>query len=101
MSWISKCNIFNLVTERHKRQAEIILKMLITDSNKKRNTKKNEQKPLRYWDRPGRSNIWWTNILNYKATLEECREKFRMSEAPFYMLCEELNKADYYKKLCL
>ena len=44
--WISTCNIFNSVisflTERHKRQREIILKMLIADSNKMRNTKKKE-----------------------------------------------------------
>ena len=64
--------------------------MLIADSNKKRDTKKKERKPPRYWVRPGRSNIWWTNILNNKATLEEWRENFRMSEASFYMLCEEL-----------
>ena len=51
--WISTCNIFNSVisflTERHKRQREIILKMLIADSNKRRNTKKKERKPPRYW----------------------------------------------------
>ena len=79
--WISTCNIFNSVisflTERHKRQREIILKMLIADSNKRRNTKKKERKPPRYWVRPGRSNRWWTNILNNKATLEEWRENFR------------------------
>ena len=93
--WISTCNIFNSVisflSERHKRQREIILKMLIVDSNKRRNNKiKKERQPPRYWVRPGRSNRWWTNILNNKATLEEWRENFRMSEASFYMLCEEL-----------
>ena len=60
--WISTCNIFNSVilflTETHKHQREMVLKMLIGDSNKRKNIKKNEQKPLR----PGRSNIWWTNI---------------------------------------
>ena len=93
--WISTCNIFNSVTsllsERHKRQREIILKMLIVDSNKRRNNnKKKERKPPRYWVRPGRSNRWWTNILNNKAALEEWRENFRMIEASFCMLCEEL-----------
>ena len=63
--------------------------MLIADSNKRINTKKKERKRPRYWVRPGRSNRWWTNILNNKATLEEWRENFRMSEASFYMLCEE------------
>ena len=92
--WISACDMFNSVisflTERHKRQREIILKMLIADSNKRGNTKKKEPKPSRYWVRPGRSNMLWTNNLNNKATLEEWRENFRMSEASFYMLCEEL-----------
>ena len=73
--WISTCNIFNSVisflTERQKHQREIILKMLMADSNKRRNTKKKERKPPRYWVRPGRSSRWWTNILNNKATVEE------------------------------
>ena len=54
--WILTCNILNLVisflTERHKCQREIILKMLIADSNKRRNTKKKERKPSRFWVRP-------------------------------------------------
>ena len=49
--WISTCNILNSVisflTERHKLQREIILKILIVDSNKRRNTKKKERKPPR------------------------------------------------------
>ena len=49
--WISTCNIFSSVisflTERHRRQREIILKMLIADSNKRRNIKKKERKPPR------------------------------------------------------
>ena len=92
--WISTCNIFNLVisflTGRHKHQRKIFLKILIADSNKRKNTKKKEEKPPRCWVRPERSNIWWTNILNNKASLEEWRENVRMSEASFYMLCEEL-----------
>ena len=85
--WISTCNIFNSVilflTETHKHQREMVLKVLIGDSNKRKNIKKNEQKSLR----PGRSNIWWTNILNNKATVEEWRENFCISEALFYTLC--------------
>ena len=54
--WISTGNTFNLVisflTEMQKRQGETILKMFIADSKKRRNTKKNEQKPRRYWARP-------------------------------------------------
>ena len=77
---ISTCNIFNSVisfsTERHKRQREIISKMLIAYSNKRRNTKKKERKRPRFWVRPGRSSRWWTNILINKATLEEWRENF-------------------------
>ena len=50
--WISTCNTFNLVisflTEMQKRQTETILKMLIADSKKRRNTKENERKPRRY-----------------------------------------------------
>ena len=60
--------------------------MLIADSN----TNKKEQKPSRCLVRPGRSNIWGTNILNNKATLEEWRENFCTREASFYMLQEEL-----------
>ena len=92
--WISTCNIFNLVisflTEWHKRQREIILKVQIADSNKRRIKKKKERKPPRYWVRPGRSNIWWTNIWNNEGTLEEWRKNFRTRKVSFYMLCEEL-----------
>ena len=77
--WISTCNIFN---------SEI--SFLTERQNKRRNTKKKKRKSPRYWVRPGRSKIWWTNILNNKVTLEKWRENFRMSEASFYMLCEEL-----------
>ena len=45
--WISTCNIFNSVisflSERHKRQREILLKMLIVDSNKRRNNNKKKK----------------------------------------------------------
>ena len=45
--WISTCNIFNSVisflTERHKRQREIILKIMIPDSSKRRYTKKKNE----------------------------------------------------------
>ena len=48
--WISTCNIFNSVisflSERHKRQREIILKMLIVDSNKRRNNNKKKNENL-------------------------------------------------------
>ena len=36
--------------------------------------------------------------LKNKATLEEWRENFRMSEASFYMLCEELKLRPYLTK---
>ena len=45
--WISTCNIFNSVisflSESHKRQREIILKMLIVDSNKRSNNNKKKK----------------------------------------------------------
>ena len=88
--WISTCNIFNSVisflTERHKRQRKIILKMLIAESKKRRNTKKKEREPPRYWVRPGRSNIWWTNILNSEWSLV-LRAMWRVKTI--------FNKADY------
>ena len=64
--------------------------MLTADSNKRRNTKKKERKPPRFWIRPGRSKGWWTNVLNNKANLEEWKGNFRMSDVSFYMLCKEL-----------
>ena len=73
-----------------KRKREIISKMLIAYSYKRRNRKKKERKSPRYWVRPGRSSISWTSILNNKATLEEWRQNFRISEASFYILCEQL-----------
>ena len=48
--WISTCNIFysviSFLSERHKPQREIILKMLIVDSNKRRNNNKKKNENL-------------------------------------------------------
>ena len=42
------------------------------------------------WCRPDRTNIWWTNILNDRTSIEEWKENFRMSRRHFMVLCERL-----------
>lgn len=44
----------------------------------------------RMWIRPGRSNIWWENIINGKVVQEEWKENFRMSKDNFLKLCDQL-----------
>ena len=40
--------------------------------------------------RPGRTNIWWENILANRTCTEDWKENFRMSRRHFFELCERL-----------
>lgn len=44
----------------------------------------------RFWVRPGRTSIWWDNIIRGLTVNEEWKENFRMSKSSFYKLCNEL-----------
>lgn len=51
---------------------------------------KRPRRKERIWCRPGRTNIWWENILANRTCTEEWKENFRMNRRHFFELCERL-----------
>lgn len=49
-----------------------------------------KRKSPSFWITPGRSDIWWKNILNGISAPEEWKENFRLTKDSFFDLCEEL-----------
>ncbi len=49
-----------------------------------------KRKKRQFWIRPGRTPLWWENLKNNIAVIEEWQENFRMSQPTFKKLCEEL-----------
>ena len=47
-------------------------------------------KQRRFWVRPGRTNVGWSNILAERVIAEEWRENFRLLRPSFNKLCDEL-----------
>ena len=47
----------------------------------------------RIWCRPGRTNIWWTNILKNRNSSEEWKENLRMNRRLFDELCDSRSHA--------
>lgn len=56
---------------------------LVRKSRKKR-------KKRQFWIRPGRTPLWWENLRNNVAVIEEWQENLRMSQTTFNKLCDEL-----------
>ena len=46
--------------------------------------------PRRWWVKPGRTQAWWDGFVKNIVPLEEWKDKFRMSRAPFFSLCDLL-----------
>ena len=46
--------------------------------------------PRHCWICPGRTRIWWENLLNGVSPEHEWKTNFRMSRANFMVLCDEL-----------
>ena len=63
--------------------------MLLSDSGPRRPQFKAHKK-RQFWVRPGRTSVWWDNIVAGIAVEEEWKENFRMSRAPLVALAERL-----------
>ena len=70
--------VVNLVTITTNRTQTIAIRALNASRKRlKRYLKRLNRRPKRkqrIWCRPGRTNIWWTNILNNKTSSEEWKE---------------------------
>ena len=60
----------------------ILLRTVLLDKSIRRVKKKQNRKERRHWIRPGRSSIWWENII---------------SGEKFFVLCEN-NKFVWFKR---
>ena len=84
-----------LTIRKHNRQKKHsqLMQLLVLQSRPKIKRLREERK---YWVRPGRTDLWFQNILNNQSADEEWVENFRMSKASFNNLCEQLK--DYLLK---
>ena len=86
--------VVNLVTITTNRTQTIAIRALNASRKRlKRYLRRLNRRPKRkqrIWCRPGRTNIWWTNILNNKTSSEEWKENLRMDRRLFDELCERL-----------
>ena len=57
---------------------------------KSRSASARKRKDRRFWQRPGRTSVWWLNFVQQVVIPEEWRENFRMSRENFLNLCDQL-----------
>ena len=57
---------------------------------KSRSASARKRKDRRFWQRPGRTSVWWLNFVRQVVIPEEWRENFRMSRENFLNLCDQL-----------
>ena len=65
-------------------------KVFWKENMKQRALKRLARKPRSVWFRPGRSDTWWTNIINGIAPPDEWKKNFCLSEEQFRELAEKL-----------
>ena len=66
----------------------VLKRLLLTQAVEKghRKCKIKERRNRRYWVRPGKTKLWWSNFLNGIVLDEEWKENFRMSKQNFFNL---------------
>ncbi len=57
---------------------------------KSRSASARKRKHTRFWQRPGRTSVWWLNFVQQVVIPEEWREHFRMSRENFLNLFDQL-----------
>ena len=83
-----------LFLDQRKRQTENVAISAINDINllsrfiKHRKRRKIGRK--KYWVKPGRTSLWWENLLNGLSADEEWKINFRMSRRDFFHLADLL-----------
>ena len=91
----------------HKKKLEAICQLMLAAGNNNdvlatrigKAKRDRTRTPRRFWVRPGRTQLWWKNFLNYVVVDEEWKENFRMTKRTFMKLCEELSPYIRKKRL--
>ena len=85
-----------LLTYSHRRQQKLLAAQINNSSvkiariNRAIKLSKRKNVTRSFWERPGRTGVWWCNFTRNIVVPEEWRENFRMSRDSFYVLCNEL-----------
>ena len=86
--------LVNLVTITTNRAQAIAIRALNASRKPlKRHLKRLNRRPpskQKIWCRPGRTNIWWTNILKNKNSSEEWKENLRMNRRLFGYMSNDI-----------
>ena len=85
------------LSERSYRVSQLNLESIVDDSNSRlqrisRSLKasRRNQRPRRFWERPGRTSAWRDKFQQNEVVPEEWKENFRMLKRSFLELCSEL-----------
>ncbi len=79
-------HMFRYFAARRKR----LVKVVLSSSRGGIKRVRKQRAVRRYWEKPGRSNIWWLNLLNGISPVNEWKENLRMSQTNFVKLCDEI-----------
>ena len=52
--------------------------------------KNRPQRKKRFWIKPGRTDLWWRNMIEGRCLDEDWKKNFRMSKTDFLKLVDEL-----------
>ena len=85
-SWMAHqhCLLTNWFGLQERKQNYFLLKL------KQKRLKRLQRKKRAYWFKPGRTDLWWQNLLNGTALEEAWRKNFRLSRDVFYNLLDQL-----------
>ena len=84
-----------LATNMHARRRSHLMSVIENSSRRlyrmaKATKNRRKRTERRFWQRPGRTGVWWKNFVTGVMLPEEWRENFRMSRDSFFELCEEV-----------
>ena len=82
--------LISLHADYVRRRINPMKSIALFDSRKPVKQLRQEQKPRRFWVRPGRATAWWDNFRVEIVIAEEWKEIFRMSRDSLYHLADEL-----------
>lgn len=77
-----------LLLKRLQQRNRVIIDQIVTGS--RRNHVKRLQDKRKYWVKPGRTDLWFKNILKGEADESEWYDNFRMNKESFFTQCDKL-----------
>ena len=83
--------LLTYVTKTYHRRRKLLSQLICLNAAHQLKLKvRKRRKRRRFWVRPGRTSLWWDNLIAGVAVDEEWKENFRMSKSRFFKLRDEL-----------